>query len=80
MRTKVLLTGLLVCLMAGSFALSARAASARALVSKGNQAYAQHRYQEALSSYEAAAKVKPDSPQIWFNKGDALYQIGRAHV
>ena len=55
----------------------ARAESARALVSEGNQAYAAREYQDALNAYEEASKTRPDSPRIWFNKGDALYQQGQ---
>lgn len=52
------------------------AESPQALVAKGNRAYKDQRYPEALKEYEEAAKTKPDSPQVWFNKGNALYMQG----
>jgi len=55
----------------------AEAQSARALVGEGNQAYAEEQYPEALRQYEQAESLAPNSPHIWFNKGDALYQQGR---
>lgn len=71
-------TAILPCSLLLIAALSpAQAESAKALVSEGNEAYAGRRYQDALNAYEEASKTRPDSPHIWFNKGDALYQQGQ---
>ncbi len=53
------------------------AESARSLVKKGNEAFEKGNYQEALAFYEAAGEQEPESPAVWFNKGDALYKQGR---
>ncbi len=57
-------------------AAPAVADSARSLVKRGNSAYDNEKYSEALGAYETAGRERKDSPQIWFNKGDALYQQG----
>ncbi len=54
----------------------ARAASARSLVKRGNEAYSKKNYSEALNAYQQAEKLHPDSPRVLFNKGDALYRKG----
>ncbi|MCW5979438.1 MAG: tetratricopeptide repeat protein [Bryobacteraceae bacterium] len=63
-------------LLVVAFAWPARAESARALVERGNQAYRERQYEEALRAYEEAAQQKPDSPHVWMNKGNALYRQG----
>lgn len=55
---------------------AAWAQSARSLVTEGNKAYHDQRFPDALDHYKKAEGAKPDAPQIWFDKGDALYQQG----
>ena len=55
----------------------ARAESAPSLVAKGNKAYAERRYEEALNAYRQASKAAPEEARIWFNQGDALYRQGK---
>jgi Ca-activated chloride channel family protein len=52
------------------------AASASDLVSQGNRALEEKKYDEALQAYEQAAKEDPQAPEVYFNKGAALYQKG----
>jgi len=54
----------------------AQAESPRKLVKRGNRAYAEEKYDDALSSYEEALKEAPDSPHVFFNKGTAHYKKG----
>ncbi|MBE9551379.1 MAG: tetratricopeptide repeat protein, partial [Proteobacteria bacterium] len=56
--------------------LTALAASAGKMVSKGNTAYAAGKYDEALKAYEEASVVAPESARIYFNKGAAYYRQG----
>ncbi|MBW4551731.1 MAG: tetratricopeptide repeat protein [Aphanocapsa sp. GSE-SYN-MK-11-07L] len=35
------------------------------------------RYVAAIASYDQALKIKPDKPEIWFNRGNALGILGR---
>jgi len=46
------------------------------LVDKGNAAYLEGKYDEAISAYDEASINAPESPYIYFNKGAALYQKG----
>jgi tetratricopeptide (TPR) repeat protein len=55
---------------------SAVAASARALVSQGNAAYAKGQYQEAIEAYDKASVDEPESAPILFDKGTVHYQLG----
>jgi ATP-dependent DNA helicase RecG len=43
----------------------------------GNDLFLEARYEEALISYDEAIKLKPDNPNIWFNKGAALRRLSR---
>ncbi|MBW2220663.1 MAG: tetratricopeptide repeat protein [Deltaproteobacteria bacterium] len=52
----------------------AHAVSPGELVNKGNRAYAEEKYDDALSSYKDALKEEPDSSRIFFNKGTAYYK------
>lgn len=49
-------------------------ASARSLVSDGNAAYEQKRFEEAVELYQRAAAAAPEAPETHFNRGDALYR------
>jgi len=51
---------------------SAFAASARALVSQGNAAYAKGQYQEALDAYGKASVDDPESAPILFDQGTVV--------
>ena len=46
-------------------------------VDRGLDAYRDGRYDEALSSFDEAAKALPQSAAVQFNRGDALYQLRR---
>ena len=54
----------------------AQAESPGELVKKGNKAYSEEKYDDALLSYEKALEEMPDSPEILFNKGAAHYKKG----
>ena len=58
------------------FSFTLYAESARKLVARGNQAYSQGHFDEAMSAYNAAEKKCPDSEYILFNKGTVYYQQG----
>ena len=53
-----------------------RAESPGTLVEKGNTAYSEEKYDDALSSYEKALETAPGSPEILFNKGAVYYKKG----
>lgn len=53
-----------------------RAESARALIGRGNAAYQQEKYDEALDAYEEAGVEIPESPHLHFNKGTVFYRKG----
>src|SRR5690606_5795797 len=46
-------------------------------VERGNQAYREGRYAEAIERYEAA-EARGESPALHFDKGSALYKLGEA--
>ena len=46
-------------------------------VEDGNSAYADGRYDEALSAYRDAAELAPEAPELPYNVGNALHQLGR---
>lgn len=46
-------------------------------VERGNQAYREGHYEEALQAYEEAAKEKPDSAPLQFDRGNALLKLGK---
>ncbi len=47
------------------------------LVEQGMKAYEDGRYNEALKAFEAAKKQLPSSAAVEFNRGNALYKMGR---
>ena len=47
------------------------------LLEQGNLWVASSAYQEAISSYDNALKLKPDGPKAWNNRGIALDYLGR---
>jgi Ca-activated chloride channel family protein len=53
-----------------------QAASPSSLIQKGNTAYEEGHFDEALKAYEQAGVDDPESPQISFNKGAAYYRKG----
>lgn len=48
--------------------------AAEQAVREGNSLYEARQYQSALQQYDAAAQVLPDSPEIEFNRGNALFK------
>ena len=50
--------------------------SGRKDVKAGNKLYQSQQYQEALNRYRNASIDNPDSPEIHYNTGDALYKLG----
>jgi len=50
--------------------------SARELVSGGNAAYVDGKYDRALDAYEKAGLEKPESPHLYFNRGTVFYRKG----
>ncbi len=50
--------------------------SADELVSRANRLVAEGAYAEALEAYELASELKPDAPEVSFNRGVALYRLG----
>ena len=52
------------------------AASPSRLVQEGNRLYRQGKYAEAIKKYDKAAQALPQSPRIYFNKGDAYLAKG----
>jgi len=52
------------------------AGDARELVSEGNRLCEEKRYEEAIAAYEKASVDEPESPEIYYNKGDAYYLKG----
>ncbi|HZH02592.1 MAG TPA: tetratricopeptide repeat protein [Myxococcaceae bacterium] len=47
------------------------------IVERGLEAYRDGRYAEALNAFEAAQKELPPSATLDFNRGNALYKLGR---
>lgn len=43
----------------------------------GNNYWALKKYDKALEAYEKAIQLRPDKGLYWFNKGDALKEMGR---
>ncbi len=64
----------MLCLQGG---LSAQAASVADSIKAGNRDYARGRYQEALEAYQAGERQWPDSAELQYNAGSALYQQRR---
>jgi len=52
------------------------AGSAGDLVKKGNQSFRNGEYRKAIEFYDKASVEQPESPVIFFNRGDALYREG----
>ena len=48
--------------------------SARQLVAKGNIAFGQAKYDQALDAYQQASVDQPDNPLIYFNKAAVYYE------
>lgn len=71
-RQAGVLVWVLACAM--SIGQTARADSARALVRKGNAAFAGGDFNEAMSAYEEADVEAPNSAVIEFNKGTVFYR------
>ena len=51
-----------------------RAESVHELVSQGNAAFAQERYEKALELYGKAGEAEPEAAQVWFNRGTVYYK------
>jgi len=70
------LTGIIGLLLFGAVR-QAWGASVAALVKEGNRLYDEKKYEQALASYDAALEQKPEAGYIQFNRGNALYRLGR---
>lgn len=44
---------------------------------RGNEALGAGKYQDALAAYDEAKKVRPESPEVAYNRGIALYRLGK---
>ena len=55
--------------------LVAAGGSAGDLVARGNAAYAEGRYDEALTLYDEASVTMPESPRLYFNRGTVRYRM-----
>ncbi|MBI5765282.1 MAG: tetratricopeptide repeat protein [Planctomycetes bacterium] len=44
---------------------------------RGNEALAAGKYQDALAAYDEAKRVRPESPEVAYNRGIALYRLGK---
>lgn len=47
------------------------------LMGKASISYDAQKYEEAISTYDEALKIKPDYHEAWYNKGDAFSELGR---
>ncbi len=47
------------------------------LVQKGNDALAEGKYQDAMAAYDEAKMANPESPEVAYNRGIALYRLGQ---
>jgi Ca-activated chloride channel family protein len=54
----------------------ARAESARSLVARGNDLYGAKKFDEARKVYEEALAKDKGAPEIWYDLGNARYQLG----
>lgn len=78
--SRVLLTSL-ACILFAASALAQDAPpredprSAAKLVTEGNKLLAGGNYAEALAAYDRAAELLPDSPEVAYNRGVALYRM-----
>ncbi len=54
---------------------AAYAQSARELVEQGNAAYIEGKFNEALEYYEKATVEAPESPRLYFNKGNVYFRL-----
>ncbi|WP_345092586.1 VWA domain-containing protein [Bremerella cremea] len=57
--------------------LAIQASEVSSLVEQGNQALHSGDVETAMSSYQAAAEQKPDSPQLLYNQAVAQYRAGQ---
>jgi tetratricopeptide (TPR) repeat protein len=46
-------------------------------VDRGLKAYDEGKYEEALKAFEAAQRAAPNHPALQYNRGNALYRLGR---
>lgn len=53
------------------------ARQAYAVVKEGNRLLAEEKFAEALKAYDDAARYAPQSPQVAYNRGLALYRLGQ---
>ncbi|NOY76344.1 MAG: tetratricopeptide repeat protein [Calditrichaeota bacterium] len=71
---KLIIVQLLFLVCALAFGTSLHADTARSRVKKGNEAFKNKKFDEALNKYQDALLKNPESPLIHFNVGDALYK------
>ena len=51
-----------------------QAASVRELIEQGNSALSNGQYDKALEAYDKASVERPESPEIYYNKGNVFYR------
>jgi len=56
--------------------LALAAGSAQDLVTQGNTAMQARHHQEAVTLYQQALMLRPNSPEVHYNLGDAFYRLG----
>jgi Ca-activated chloride channel family protein len=69
--------GLIVLLLAGPAAGLDPFSTTLQSVEEGNQLYGEQHFEQALDKYESAEQIVQREPRIHFNRGDALYKLGR---
>lgn len=75
MHTTSVICVLLAAAMAGPIAQE-KGESAGEIVSRANDLVSKGAFADALKEYERAAELKPDAPEVSYNKGVALYRMG----
>jgi tetratricopeptide (TPR) repeat protein len=73
MKLRIPTYGLIVLLLLISFSLSAQK-EVRQNVRKGNKAYSEQKYSEAVRFYQQAIKINPQSKEANFNLSNAFYR------
>lgn len=68
--------GVVLLLLVLPFCVSAKEINAEALLTKGNEAYAKNKFQEAAGAYQQVLDAGYQSAAVYFNLGNASYKLG----